>query len=250
MGDTRFKGGLAYGQYANFFATTANVFGQADATPDVTNGNLFYTNNTSNTTITHFDLTATQGGATISQWFEGKVISVFFLDDSTRLVNGGRLVLQGSDGLIGANNHIDLLYHNSSWIEMGRSYNGNNVINVTSASMNATAGAGTGQVLIRGVGPSAVLYLASEVTGPVVLRQVIGGEPGTQLTLISSWVSDSLVVINSASNIDGLFVGLTTGATSVQFRLASSSSIVFTKFGNRWIEARPIFINSSAVGVS
>ena len=251
MHDTRFKNGLAYGPYANFYATSANILPQADATPDVSLGNLFYTNNTSLTTITHFDLLSPPGDTspTFSQSYEGKVIKLIFLDDSTRLVNGGRLILASSDGLIGINNSIELLYHNSSWFEFSRSYNQSNVVTVTSASLNTTAGAGTGQVLIRGRGQSVVLNLASEVTGPIVLRQVLGGEQGTQLTLISSWVSDSLVIINSASNIDGLFVGLTTGAASTQFRLASSSSVIFTKFANRWIESRPIFINSSAVGV-
>ena len=251
MGDTRWKHGLAYGPYANFFANTANVFSQADGTPDVTLGNLFYSNNTSNTTITHFDLQAPPGdtSATYHQSYEGKSIKVVFLDDSTRLVNGGRLILTGSEGLQGANNYIELFYHNSSWIECGRSYNNNNVQQITSANLNTTAGAGTGQVLIRGRGPSNVLFLASEVTGPVVLRQVIGGEPGSQLTLIASWVSDALVIVNSASNIDGLFTSVTSGS-SVQFRMASSTGLVFTKFGNRWIETRPVFINSSAVGIA
>lgn len=251
MGDTRFKNGLAYGPYANFFATTANVFAQADSSPDVSLGNLFFSNNTTNTTITNFDLQAPPGdtSTTYHQVYEGKVIRVIFLDDSTRLVNGGQLILTGSEGLQGANNSLELLYHNSSWIEFNRSYNANNVQEITSASLNTTAGAGTGQVLIRGRGPSNVLYLASEVTGPVVLRQVIGGEPGSQLTLIASWVSDALVIVNSASNIDGLFTSITSGS-STQFRLASSGSVIFTKFGNRWIESRPVFINSSAVGVA
>ena len=251
MHDTRFKNGLAFGPYANFFANTANVFSQADATPDVSMGNLFFSNNTSNTTITHFDLQAPPGDTspTYHQVYEGKAIRVIFLDDSTRLVNGGRLVLTGSEGLQGANNSIELLYHNSSWIEFNRSYNNNNVQEITSASLNLNYAVGTGQVTIRGRGPSNVLYLASEVTGPIVLRQVVGGEPGSQLTLIASWVSDALVIVNSASNIDGLFTSVTSGS-STQFRLASSASVIFTKFGNRWIESRPVFINSSAVGVA
>ena len=251
MGDSRWPGGIAYGKYGNFFSTSANVFTQADTTPDVTDGNLFFSNNTTNTTITNFDLQAPPGDTspTYSQRYEGKLIKVFFLDNSTRLVNGGRLILTGYEGLQGVNNFIELIYHNSSWIEAGRSYNNNNVQEITSASLNATAGAGTGQVLLRGRGPSNVLFLSSDVTGPIVLRQVLGGEPGSQLTIIASWASDALVVVNSASNIDGLFTSVTSGS-SVQFRLASSAGMIFTKFGNRWIETRPVFINSSAIGVS
>ena len=124
------------------------------------------------------------------------------------------------------------------------------MIVVTSATLNTTAATGTGQVVITGAGPLVTLDLNSSSTTPVVLRQVIGGEQGTQITLVASGASDALVIINSASNIDGLFVGLTTGATSTQFRLASSAAVTFSKFGNRWIEIRPVFINSSAVGVS
>ena len=105
MGDTRFKNGLALGSYNNFYATTAGVFAQADTTPDVTDGVLFYSNNTSNTTITHFDLTVVGGGAGSNAGaFEGKVIKVIFLDNSTGLANTGNLKLATSDNLQGKNN--------------------------------------------------------------------------------------------------------------------------------------------------
>ena len=164
-------------------------------------------------------------------------------------MNGGHLVLSGSDGVQGSYNFMELIYHNSAWVETNRSYNSNNVINVTSASLNTNAAVGTGQVVVRGRGPYSVLFLASETTTPLVLRQVIGGEPGTQLTLLVNGGSDALIIVNSASNIDGLFTSVTSGS-STQFRLASSASVIFTKFGTRWIEARPVFINSGAVGVA
>src|SRR3990167_4222905 len=156
MGDTRYKGGLAYGPYANFFATTANVFSQAAATPDVTNGNLFFSNNTSTTIITNFDLQAPPGdtSATYHQQYEGKVIRVIFLDNSTSLANASPLVLATSDNIQGANNSIELLYHNSSWIEFSRSQNQSNFITVDSRTWltvsNVVPNASTGNIIIRG----------------------------------------------------------------------------------------------------
>ena len=135
MGDFRIPYGMALGKYNNFFATTSNVFSESDVTPDVTLGSLFFSNNTSNTTITNFDVTGFGAGSQAGQ-FEGKVIEVVFLDGSTRLANASPLILAGSNGLQGANNSIRLAYHNSSWIELNRSYNASNVISVDSTTWN------------------------------------------------------------------------------------------------------------------
>ena len=78
MGDTRLTN-FALGKYANFYSTSANVFAQNDTTPDVTNGVLFFSNNTTSTVITNFDLTGFGAGSQ-SQQFEGKLIKVVFLD--------------------------------------------------------------------------------------------------------------------------------------------------------------------------
>ena len=247
MGDTRFKNGLAYGPYANFFATTANVFGQGDTTPDVTMGNLFFSNNTTNTVITHFDLQAPPGDTspTFNQVYEGKVIRVVFLDDSTRLANRARLVLASSDGLQGTNNSIELLYHNSSWIEFGRSYNQSNVFTVGSADLS-TQVAGTGAVIVRGRGPSVVVNVVAGVSSASNLRRAIGGEQGTLLHVVAEGASDVLITVNSDA-ADTFIATSTTSAT--QFRLASSAVVSFVRILDKWREIRPIWSNSTA-GIS
>ena len=120
MGPTRFPQGEALGFVNNFNyrSTTAGLFAQADTTPDVTLGQIFYTNNTQDTVITHFDL---QDYANRAANYEGKLITVFFLDDSSRLANGGRMFLAGSDDLLGANHSITLMHSRSAWYEMSRS---------------------------------------------------------------------------------------------------------------------------------
>src|SRR3990167_10303996 len=183
MGDTRFKGGLAFGPYNNFFATSANILPEGDTTPDVTLGNLFFSNNSTSTVITHFDLTVTGGGAGSNAGaFEGKVIKVFFLDNSTSLANAGNLRLATSDNLQGKNNSIDLLYHNSSWIEFGRSLNQSNFITVDSRTWlvvsDVVPNVSTGNVIIRGRGPHVTLNLVHDSTGNLALRRAIGGYDG------------------------------------------------------------------------
>jgi len=250
MGDTRWKGGIAYGPYNNFFARTDNVFAQADTTPDVTNGNLFFTNNTTNTTITNFDLTLTGGGAGSNAGaFEGKEIKVFFIDDSTRLVNGGRLTLAGSNGLQGPNNNITLIYHNSSWIETGRSYNQSDVITFSSANWltatgNPVMNASTGNVNVTGRGKHIVIKHFVEAASQIALRRLVGGEEGMHATILASGGSHALVICNSDASDTIICVS---SATSVQFRLASSAAIQLVYNNRRWHEIVPINTNSSNI---
>lgn len=120
MGPTRFPYGTGKGFVNNFNyrGTTANLFAESDATPDVTTGDIFYANNTTSTVITHFDL---QDYGNRSANYEGKIITVFFIDNSSQLANGGRMFLNGSDDLLGANHSITLMHSRSAWYELERS---------------------------------------------------------------------------------------------------------------------------------
>ena len=246
MGDTRFKNGLAYGPYANFASRTDNLFSENDTTPDVTNGNLFFSNNSTNTVITNFDLQAPPGdnSPTYSQGYQGKAIRVVFLDDSTGLANSGRLRLASSDGLQGANNSIELVYINSGWTEFSRSYNRTQIITVESKNLTGSiVSLGTGAVSVKG-GVS-VIRMKAEASSNAILRQAIDGAQGQIITVIAYGVSDALIVVNSATNIDGTFVTTTSGAGATQVRLMSSGAVSFIKNDTRWIELRPISGNSS-----
>lgn len=139
MGDTRFTN-LALGKYANFFARTDSLIVPGDTTPDVTNGVLFFTNNTTNTTITNFDLIGV--GSNPASQFEGKKIELVCLDTATTL-QAGRFIFGQSANTsaeaptlgqitsastlqLGLGSKTSFVYHNSSWYversaEVGRS---------------------------------------------------------------------------------------------------------------------------------
>ena len=239
MGDTRFKNGLAYGPYANFASRTDNLFSENDTTPDVTNGNLFFSNNTTNTVITNFDLQAPPGdnSPTYSQGYQGKAIRVVFLDDSTGLANSGRLRLASSDGLQGTNNSIELVYVNSAWVEFGRSYNSTQIITVESKNLTGSIlSLGTGAVSVKG-GVSVIRIIAAAASNAVI-RQAINGAQGQIITLLAV-NSEPTIIVNSASNIDGTFCTTST-ATGAQFILTQSGAISFIKNGTRWHEIRQV----------
>ena len=235
MGDSRLTN-FALGKYANFYSNTANVFTSGDTTPDVTNGVLFFSNNTSNTTITHFDLVGFGAGSQAQQ-FEGKLIKVVFLDNSTSLLNAANLILAASDGIFNQNSTIELVYHNSAWIELNRTHS-RSVLTVTSADL-ATVGANTGGANVRGV---SVLNLSSTAADPIVLRKGLGGAQGQILTIVAVGGSNSLIIVNSAAT--DCFVSTST-ATGTQFRLANSGSVTFVRAGATWKEITPIWANSS-----
>ena len=245
-GQFQIPGALAYGRYGNFFARSDNIFTEGDATPDVTQGCLFFSNNTSTTVITHFDLQPPPGdtSATYHQMYEGKSIRVVFLDGSTGLANAGRLVLASSDNLQGANNSIELLYHNSAWIEFSRSYNNPKIVTIESKNLTGSVlSLGTGAVSVAG--NVSVIRIIAGANSAAVLHRAINGAQGQVITLIASAASDALIIVNSASSVDGTFVTTTTTSTPTQFRLMSSGAISFVKQGNQWLEIRPVSGNSS-----
>lgn len=242
---------LALGRLNNFFARTDNVFAQSDATPDVTSGVLFFSNNTSNTTITNFDLTSVSQSGNNAGQFEGKQIGVFFLDGSTRLVNGGRLVLASSNGLQGEGNYLELLYHNSSWYETTRSYNQSNVITVDSNALktvsNTFPNASTGNVIIAGRGNFPVIKMLHSTGSNFALRRLIGGEEGQHVTIIAAGASDSLVIVNSDAT--DTFICMSSGSAT-QFRLTSSAAVTFVYNNRRWHEITPVVSGTGGISTA
>lgn len=188
MGDTRIRYGLAYGRMNNFttgyagqrgyLAGTDGLFINGDTTPDVTNGFLFYTNNTAATTISHFDVLHPVGtGGNIAPLFEGKVIKVFFLDTNTTL-SGAQLILANSDNNFTVNSTLEMLYHNSAWYEIDRVS-----VKPTSTTFNIVSSNGTAQFFdATGVGPIVILKGTTDVA---LLRSISGGYTGQIITMIT-----------------------------------------------------------------
>lgn len=123
MSDFRISLGWAIGPEATYAANSGKtLIGHGDTTPDVSNGVLFYTNNTSPTTISYFDVVG-QGGINGTTAHQGKRITVFFRDANTTIQNSGQIFLSSTQGAIAANTVMEFLYHNSSWYELSRSIN-------------------------------------------------------------------------------------------------------------------------------
>lgn len=237
MGESRLTN-FALGKYANFYATSANIFAQGDTTPDVTGGVLFFSNNTTSTVITNFDLTGFGAGSQAQQ-FEGKVIEVVFLDDSTGLANNARILTASSGNFQGSNVSTRFIYHNSAWILFGTNYNAPNTVRVDSNNIGSyVADTTSGTINITGNTESILAF--AYATSPLVIRRVLNGQQGQNLSIVSAGPSDVLVVVNSAAT--GTFAS-TSSTSSVQFRLASSGVISFVYSGAQWLESKPVWSN-------
>ena len=196
MGPTRFPYGEARGFVNNFNyrSTTANLFTQSDATPDVTTGDLFYTNNTDNTTITHFDL---QDYANRAANYEGKVITVLFLDNSTRLANAVNLYLAGTNNLLNRDatsiHGITLMHSRSGWYELQRHMTNRNEVLQYSIS-------GTSSLNVDDVKVGLVLNTGSVTTA---ISALSGGQVGQSVVLVNA--GSNAVRVETGGNI--LIVG-------------------------------------------
>ena len=221
MGDTRFKGGFAIGPYANFYARTDNLFAESDATPNVTNGNLFYTNNTSGTTITDFELSSLPGKG--AQEFEGKVIEVQFLDGNTTVANAGSVFLTGTDNTFRANSRLGLVYHNSAWYERSRSQvSRNSVQTLNFALSNGTINADDLHTLI--LVPTVALATFTSISG---------GYIGQQVTLING--ATSAINVQIISGLGNIYLNGTSN-----FILNQSGAYQVVKAGDdQWNLIRP-----------
>lgn len=197
MGPTRFPYGQAHGfvNQFNYRGTTAgNISGSA--TPNVTEGDLFYANNTDTLTITNFILSDT---ANRLANYEGKAIKVFFLDTATQIDNAAPLVLQGTGNLrIGTASAgvswLELMHSRGTWYETARSKP--NRSEVTSFVTNAQSSLNIdGVTLVR-------LNNTGATTNSIIAFS--GGQVGQELTL-------ALVGSNAVRVIEGgnIFIGAT-----------------------------------------
>lgn len=229
MGDFRISYGRALGRLNNFFARTDGLAAVGDTTPDVTDVGLLYTANTSNTSITYFDVRTPHGNNTQAGWFQGKELRVVFLDDSTTLVRSNQLRIQGGDATMPQFAVVDLMFHNSAWVETYRSENAAN-LSVNSASLGVTG-------IVNAAGVKS-LVITSFTGSSAILRRALKGDNGDVLTVIGAGGSHSLIILNSATASD-TFV-CTTSASSTQYQLAPNEAISFIKNDTAWLEIRDV----------
>jgi len=228
----RIRYGYALGRENNFYtgvagqkgylAGTDGLLAQGNTSPDVTLGNLFYTNNSGATTITSFQLnhpsvgklTTAGSAANLAGLFEGKVINLVFLDSNTTL-SGSSLALQG-DGGFNTGGAISLLYHASSWYEFHRSnpYKNNSFTQGGSSSINANFA-------------NTIIFTGESAN---VLTSVSGGYTYQTIFVVNN-NSGTNVSISTAGNIRQS----ATAAASGIYTLTSGGVVELTKTGaNIW----------------
>lgn len=222
MGDFRIPYGSARGPYNNFYVRTDNLFTSGDVTPDVTLGNLWWTNNSSATVITHFDLSGF-AEPNFAPHFEGKEITVFFTDNNTTVANNARLILSTSAQTFAANQNLSLLYHNSSWVETARSRN-----NTTGDSQTFTI-AGSASLTATDVKLAILVGTAASVS----VKSLSGGTVGQTITLFANVTNGITLQVDTGGNI--YLPGTST------LVMNASGAYQFTKVdGTRWISIRPV----------
>lgn len=213
MGDLRVRYSLAYGRQNNFYsgiagqkgylAGTDGLLGQADTTPDVTLGTLFYTNNSAATTITDFELShPSSGNGNLSGYWEGKEIKILFLDSNTT-IGGARIFLSSSDNTFNRNSSAEFIYHGSAWYETSRSnfYTQNLSLNIAGS---------------QGINTNFIASIVLQVTGAApVIQSFSGGYLGQRILVINS-NSSAPISITTAGNIVAPSLQLnTTGLISI-----------------------------------
>ena len=204
MANFRFKHGVARGPVGNFSARSDNVFGSTDTTPDVTLGNLFYTNNASATSITHFDVSGQN--ALSEHW--GKEIKVIVLDNNTTLVDGAQLRLRDGQSVTpAAGAAFEFLYANSVWYESYRSYNTANVITVRSGDLGTTG--------VFSINPSVrVVGMLAGGSSSMTVERMTGGYTGQEVTILVLGSSVTFVT-NSAGATDSFVVKTVAGTSAI-----------------------------------
>lgn len=215
MADFRFKNGVALGPVGNFQSRTDNLFTSLDTTPDVTYGNLFYTNNASATSITHFDLS----GSNVTSERQGKAIKVLLLDGNTTLVNSSVLRLADAQDVTPAAGAVfDFLYVNSAWYETKRSYNTSNILAVDSTTFVSSVGDLT---INPGIKQLIVTVQANSV---FTLRRLLGGSLGQQVSIFAA-NSTAILAANSAGATGSFVTGSSAGAA---YNVLGSQNALFT----------------------
>ena len=211
MGPTRFPNGPAKGfvNHFNYRGTTAGNI-SSTATPNVTLGELFYTNNTGIVTITNFILDDT---ARLLVNYEGKVITVFCIDSATQFANAGAIFLTGTGNLNG-NASIQFMHSRGNWFELSRS--------VVTRNEQVTARVGSAASVTIDNGTKVINFQSTSANSP--LKAISGGYVGQTVTVLSP----------ASLNSGGITITVMTGGNIVfpgtnQFAIQTNAGLQLMK---------------------
>lgn len=215
MGAFRVPYAFAWGKYGNFANRTDNLIASTDATPDISGGSLFWTNNASATSVTYFD-GKTNG---LINPEEGQEITIGVLDNVTTFVDGTQLRLAGGTNVTPTSgSFLRFVYHASAWLETYRSYNSPNLLQARSADLGTTG--------ILTINPAVTTVV--NVTGTsssMTYRGMIGGYTGQEVTFVNGGSSVTFIT-NSAGATDSFIVSTVAGVSSI---VTGSISVTFVR---------------------
>jgi hypothetical protein len=176
---------------ANATGTAGLLIQNSGTNIDVTNGTLFYTNNSVATTIT--TLRNSTYSSNTGTGFEGEIIRIWMLDTLTEFQNGGNIILSGT-GNYGkqANASIELMYSRGNWYELGRSSPG-----ASGGIAQSLIGSSAATLTADGVSTFVLLATAAAVT----IRAISGGFNGQKVSMIMVASDGTSIGIETSGNI-------------------------------------------------
>lgn len=160
--------GLALGKEGNFQATTDGLITAGDTTPSVYTKSLFYSNNTTATTITDFD-----------DGKEGQIITLIMLDGSTTVANSTTIYLAGT-GDFGQSpgGTLTLIKRGASWYELARK------TSTTAFTQAISSAQGSSQTIQNAAQIVRLLGTSGGVT--ICINNLSGGTIGQEIYLLSA----------------------------------------------------------------
>lgn len=178
MSDFRIKFGMALGPEGTYAANSAStLIGYGDTTPDVSTGVLFYTNNTSATAISDFDVLGS-GGINGDAQHQGKVITIFFRDSNTTITPSSAVQTVGGGSAMPAGTISEFLLHDGTWYEQSR---------LTPSASGAAQTVAVGGTVAPSVAGVEVLIL--NVTAAATLVGFSGGVVGQRVIVMKNLAS-------------------------------------------------------------
>lgn len=205
MSDFRIQYGMALGPEGTYAANSAKtLITPGDTTPDVSTGVLFYTNNTSATAISDFDVYGS-GGINGDSQHEGKVITVFFRDALTTITPSSAVNTVGGGSAMPAGTVSEFLLHDGTWSEIQRVTPSASGVaqSVTLAGSAAPSVAGVEVLLVTATGALTFMGFSGGAVGQriIVMKNVISaGTAANFITNANVYLSGTAnMVLNDSS---------------------------------------------------
>jgi hypothetical protein len=200
---------------------TAGLVSQASGWVDVTNGQIFYTNNTQATVIVGL---SSNTYSVNSGNEEGRIVRLWFLDNYTTISSNAQLKLQSPTFGGSANSTIELMYSRGYWWETDRS-------NPEATSVVSTSiGAGSGAYLNAALASIEGALVFTSTGTYAVIKAISNGYQGQVLSVVNSNSSGISTWIMAGGNI------VLPGTNS--YLMDNSGATVLVNNGGTWYASK------------